>query len=153
MELKKLVEEGIPEERFELSRKYLLNYTKLYAQTLGERLGWQMDSHYYGYKDFLAEVQKRLPNITHDDVNKAIKKYLNYNNLYIAVITEDAEALKEALVANSPSPISYANPNMPEEVLKEDLVYQVFPLDVKPDKIRIAPASEFFQKKGVPQTN
>lgn len=151
LELKKLIEEGIPKERFELTKEYLLNYTKLYAQTLGERLGWQMDSRYYGYKDFLVEVQKRLPKITHEDVNQAIKKYLNFRNLSIAIITDDAESFKEALIANTPSPISYANPNMPEEILKEDLIYQVFPLDVKPEKARIAPATEFFQKIGVPQ--
>lgn len=151
-ELKKLIEEGIPKERFEITRTYLLNYTKLYAQNLGERLGWKMDSKYYGYEDFLAEVQKRLPNITHEDVNRAIKKYLNFENLYIALITEDAKSLKEALVANTPSPITYANPNMPEEVLQEDLIIQTFPPDVKHEKVRIAPASEFFQKKGLPET-
>ncbi|MFQ6109109.1 MAG: M16 family metallopeptidase [Candidatus Aminicenantales bacterium] len=149
-ELKKLVEEGISKERFELTRTYLLNYTRLYAQTLGERLGWQMDSHYYGYEDFLTEVQERLPRITQEDVNRAIKKYLNYRNLYIALITEDAESLKEALVANTPSPITYANPNMPEGILQEDLVIQSFPLDVKPEKVRIAPASEFFKHPGLP---
>lgn len=151
-ELKNLIEEGIPKERFELTRTYLLNYTKLYAQNLGERLGWKMDSKYYGYEDFLAEAQKRLANITHEDANRAIKKYLNFENLYIALITEDAEGLKEALVANIPSPITYANPNMPEEVLEEDLIIQTFPLDVKPEKVRIAHASELFQKKGIPET-
>lgn len=151
-ELKKLVVEGIPEERFELTRRYLLNYTKLYAQTLGERLGWHMDSHYYGYKDFLAEAQKRLPKITRDQVNEAIQKYLNYENLYIAVITQDAEAFKEALVANTPSPIKYANPNMPEVTLSEDLVYQTFPLEVKPEKLRIAPAGLFFLSRGIPSS-
>ncbi len=150
-ELKKLVEEGIPEERFEMTRTYLLNYTRLYAQTLGEILGWKMDSRYYGYKDFLAEVQRRLPKITHEDVNRAIKKYLNYENIYIALITQDAESLKNALVNNTPSPISYANPNMPEEILEEDKVYQVFPLDVKPEMVRIAQATSFFQKTGVPE--
>jgi len=150
-ELKKLVEEGIPEERFELTRTYLLNYTRLYAQTLGERLGWQMDSKYYGYKSFLDEAQKRLPRITHQDVNRAIKKYLNYENVYIAVITQDAESLKEALANNSPSPITYANPNMPEHILEEDKVIEVFPLDVKPEKVRTAPATDFFQKAGVPE--
>lgn len=151
LELTKLVEEGIPEERFELTRTYLLNYTKLYAETLGERLGWQIDSKYYGYKDFLAEVQKRLSKITHEDVNRAIKKYLNFKNLYIAIITQDAESFRDDLVANTPSPIKYANPNMPEEILKEDLVYQVFQLDIKPEKVRIAPASDFFQKAGIPR--
>ncbi len=151
-ELKKLVEEGIPKDRFELVRKYLLNYTRLYAQTLGERLGWQMDSHYYGYQDFLADAQKRLPRITHEDVNRAIRTYLNSENIYIAIITQDAEALKNDLIANTPSPITYANPNMPQKILNEDLVIQTFPLDIYPDKIRIAKASDFFQKTGVPNT-
>jgi len=149
-ELKKLVEEGISRERFEMVRTYLLNYTKLYAQTLSERIGWQMDSHYYGYKDFLAETQNRLSKLTQEDVNRAIKKYLNFNNISIAIITEDAESLKDALVANTPSPISYANPNMPKRILEEDLVIQTFPIDVKPKKVRIALASDFFQKKGIP---
>lgn len=151
LELKKLVEEGIPEERFELTRTYLLNYTRLYAQTLSEILGWKMDSRYYGYTDFLAEVQKRLPRITHEDVNRAIQKYLNFDNLYIALITQDAESFKEVLVNNTPSPITYANPNMPEEILEEDKIYQVFPLDVKPEKVRIVPATSFFQEMGIPE--
>lgn len=150
-ELKKLLEEGVPRERFELAREYLLNYTKLYAQTLGERLGWQMDSHYYGYEDFLAEVQKRLPKITHEQVNQAVRKYLNFENLYIAIITDDAQSLKEALVANTPSPITYANPNMPREILEEDLIIQNFPLNVNPDKVWIARASAFFQTVGLPR--
>ena len=152
-ELKKLVEEGISRERFELVRTYLLNYTKLYTQTIGERLGWQMDSHHYGYQDFLEEVQKRLPKIKHEDVNRAIKKYLNFNNIYIAIITEDAEVLKEAMIANTPSPIAYANPNMPQEILEEDLVIQSFPLDIKLEKIKIVPNTELFQKPGIPQTD
>jgi len=149
-ELKRLVEEGISQERFQLVRTYLLNYTKLYAQTLGERLGWQMDSHNYGHQDFLADVQNVLRKLTRDDVNRTIKKYLNFNNVSIAVITQDAEALKNDLVANTPSPIKYANPNMPKAVLDEDVVIQEFPLDVKADKVRIAPAAEFFQKTGLP---
>jgi len=150
-ELRKLFEEGISEERFQLVRTYLLNYTKLYAQTLSERLGWQMDSRYYGYQDFLAEVQNVLPKLTREDVNRAIKKYLNINHIMIAIITQDAESLKKDLVANTPSPIKYANPNMPKEVLEEDKVIEVYPLEVKPEKVRIAQASNFFQKAGLPQ--
>ena len=150
-ELKKLIEEGISEERFQLVRTYLLNYTKLYAQTLSERLGWQIDSRYYGYQDFLANVQTVLPKLTRQDVNRAIKKYLNFENVCIAVITQDAEGLKSDLVANTPSPVKYANPNMPKAILDEDTVIQVFPLDVKAEKVRTAPAAEFFQKGGIPQ--
>lgn len=149
-ELRKLVEEGIPEERFELVRTYLLNYTRLYAQTLDERLGWQMDSHYYGYRDFLTEVQKRLPRLTRDDVNRAIRKYLNFKNIHIAVITENSEALKKALLENTASPITYANPNMPERILEEDKIIQAYPLEVRPENVTIVPAADFFKKPGIP---
>jgi len=151
LELRRLVDEGISEERFELVRTYLLNYTKLYAQTLDERLGWQMDSRYYGYKDFLAEVQLRLPKITRGDVNRAIKKYLNFSNVHIAVITQDGESLKKALVENAASPITYANPNMPKTVLDEDRIIQTYPLQVKPENVKVIPAADFFKKPGVPR--
>jgi hypothetical protein len=39
---------------------------------------------------------------------------------------------------------------MPKEVLDEDTVIQIFPLDVKAEKVRTAPAAEFFQKGGIP---
>ena len=149
-ELEKLVKEGIPKERFELTRQFLLNYTKLYAQNLSERLGWQMDSQHYGYEDFLEKVQKRLPQITQEEVNQAIKKYLNYKNLYIALITQNAESLREDLLANTPSPIKYANPNMPNKTLEEDLIYQSFLLDFNPEKVKVTLATEFFKKSGRP---
>ena len=149
-ELRKLVEEGISEERFELVRTYLLNYTKLYAQTLQERLGWKSASRYYGYEDFLAEAQARLPRLTREDVNRAIRKYLNFRNVYIAVITQDGEGLKKALVENAASPITYANPNMPKAVLDEDQVIQAYPLEVKAERVKVIPASDFFRKPGLP---
>ncbi len=149
-ELKILIEDGIPQERFELVKKYLLNYTKLYTQTLGERLGWKIDSQYYGYDDFLAEARRRIPEITHEQVNAAIRKYMNFENLYITVITEDAQALKEDLISNTPSPIAYANPNMPEKILIEDLIIQEYPLNVTEENVHISPAEEFFQKTGLP---
>lgn len=149
-ELKILIEDGIPKARFELVKKYLLNYTKLYTQTLGERLGWKIDSQYYGYEDFLEEARRRIPNITHEQVNAAIRKYLNFENFYIAIITEDAQDLKENLIANTPSPITYANPNMPEEILTEDLIIQEYPLYVTEEKVHIIPAEDFFQKADLP---
>jgi zinc protease len=148
--LKKLVDEGIPEERFELVRTYLLNYIKLYPQTLDERLGWRMESRFYGFDDFLAEARAALARLSRADVNAAIRKHLDPDNVLIAVVTQDAEALKAALTSDAPSPIRYANPNMPKSVLGEDAVIQAYPLRVKPEAVRIAPAAEFFQKRGLP---
>jgi hypothetical protein len=41
---------------------------------------------------------------------------------------------------------------MPQEVLDEDVIIQGFPMDVVQDKVRIAEAPLFFQKKGIPAT-
>ncbi len=150
-ELRRLVEDGLTEERFELARTYLLNYTRLYAQTLDERLGWQMDSHFYGYDDFLAEARKVLPGLKRSDVLAAVRKYLDPGRVSIAVITQDAGALRKALVADAPSPIQYVNPQMPQAVLDEDLIIQVYPLGVRPEAVHIAPASEFFRQPGYPK--
>jgi zinc protease len=149
-ELKKLVDEGLSEERFELIRTYLLNYTRLYAQTLSEHLGWQMESAYYGYLDFLNEVPFALGELTREDVNLAVKKYLNDRSVRIAVVTEDGEGFKRELLTGAPSPIRYAGPPMSKAVLEEDRAIQAYPLDVKPDNVRVAPASEFFRKAGLP---
>jgi zinc protease len=149
-ELKRLVTEGLSEERFELVRTYLLNYVKLYPQTLGERLGRQMESHYYGHDDFLAEARAVLPKLSRADVNAAIRQYLDPDNVLVAVVTQDAEALKAALTADAPSPVRYANPNMPKEVLDEDAIIQAFPLNVKIEAVRVAPAADFFKKRGLP---
>ena len=149
-ELRKLVEDGISEERFQLVRAHLLSTTKLYARTLGERLGWQMDAHYYGTGDILAAAQAALPRLTRADVNRAIRKYLNFADVAVAVVTRDAEAFKSGLVADSPSPVKYANPNMPRAVLDEDAIIQEYPLTVAADNARTAPAAEFFRKAGLP---
>jgi zinc protease len=109
-----------------------------------------MESHYYGRDDFLAEARKALPKLSLADVNAAIRKYLDPDNVLVAVVTRDAEALKAALASNAPSPVRYANPNMPKEVLDEDRIIQAYALDVKPEAVRIAPAAEFFQKRGLP---
>jgi hypothetical protein len=40
---------------------------------------------------------------------------------------------------------------MPEHILEEDKIIEIFPLDVKPEQVRTAPAADFFQKTGIPE--
>jgi zinc protease len=75
---------------------------------------------------------------------------LQAENVEIAVITPNAAGLKDDLVSNRPSPIRYANPNMPAAILEEDRVIQAYPLAVSPENVRIAPAAEFFKTSGIP---
>lgn len=147
-ELKKVVDSGLTKEQFEITKKFLLNYCLFYAQTTMERLGYQVDSRFYNVKDngnYIEFFRKKIENLTLEQVNNAIKKHINYNNIKFAIVTKDAESLKEDLLKNAPSPITYPTPK-PKEILDEDKKISVFPIQVTPEKIRIVPVEEMFAK-------
>ena len=103
-ELHLLVDEGISQEDFETTRDFLLNYTKLLVQTTSRRLGYAMDSRFYGTDFFVDEVQERLVALTVNEVNAAIRRHLQYDDLAIAIVTPDAHAFRDALLSTAPSP-------------------------------------------------
>ena len=51
---------------FEATRSFLLNYSKLWVQTLSRRLGYAMDGAFYGRDDLVTELARRLPKLTVD---------------------------------------------------------------------------------------
>jgi zinc protease len=86
-----------------------------------------------------------MDQITLADVNAAIKKHLQYQNLQIAIVTKNAQALKDSMLANAPSPITYPG-EKPQALLDEDKEIGTFPLALKPENIKIVPVTELFQK-------
>jgi zinc protease len=62
----------------------------------------------------------------------------------VVFITRDAEALKETLVANAPSPITYAS-EKPAAILEEDGAISTYPLSVKPESVKIVDVEELFK--------
>jgi zinc protease len=151
-ELGKFVENGLTREQFEQTRKFLLNYSKLWAQTLDRRLGYAMDSEFYGVQgDYFANIDRELKSLTVDDVNRAIKRHLSSSNLKVALVTENGEALKEALLSNTESPITYASP-VSERILEEDKIIARFPLQVNAAETRVVPVSMLFESESPGQT-
>ena len=111
-----------------------------------DRLGYAMDDRFYGIKGSHLEIFRRtLDELTLAEVNVAIKKYLHYKNLQIVFVTKDGQALKEALVNETPSPIKYTMPK-PESVYAEDREISVFPLHIRAEDVRIVPLWELFVK-------
>jgi len=143
-ELDRLVTDGISEADFEATRTYLLNYSKLWVQTLSRRLGYAMDGAFYDRKDVVSEMAERLPRLTAKQVNAAVRRHLRPPGMKVAVVTRDAEALAKTLKDNAPTPITYDTKGTPEEVLAEDKAIAVFPLrDVS---VKVVPVAEMFQK-------
>jgi zinc protease len=135
-EVDKLVKNGMSKKDFEATREFLKSYIKLYVQSPSSRLGYLMDSKYYGRTDYIEETDKLLTKLTLDDVNKAIKKYWQIDNMKITIVTDksEAEELAKSLKENTYSPMSYSNlvkAGLPKEILAEDEEVANFKLNVK----------------------
>ncbi|HWP42545.1 MAG TPA: pitrilysin family protein, partial [Blastocatellia bacterium] len=115
-ELNKLVENGLTEEDFEATRRFLMKFVNVLTRTQDAQLGYALDSAYYWIPDFNQYVRERLSRLTLDDVNRAIKTHIQAENLKIVAVTEDAEAFLDSALNDRPSPITYETP-MPDEVL------------------------------------
>ncbi len=143
-EVQKLADNGLTKEQFELTRSFLKNYYLHYAPTTMARLGYKMDDVFYGMNPgFLEEFPKMMDALTLEDVNAAIKKYLQTKNMKIVMITQDAASLKNELVLNTVSPITYRTPK-PPEILEEDKEIARYPLNFSQDKVWIKRADEMF---------
>jgi zinc protease len=136
------VANGLSKEQFELTRDYLLNYSKLWAQTLSERLGIHMDSRFYAMPYWIDEIERRLTRMSAEEVNAAVEKYLQTGAYDAVMVLGGAAATAAALFADQPSPIEYQS-EVPEEVLAEDQA--IVPLAVKPTAVEIVPVARMFE--------
>ena len=139
-ELDMLIKNGMSQKDFEATRQFLRSYNKLYIQTPESQLGFLMDSKYYGRKDYIKEMDALLASLTVEDVNKAVKQYLQTQNMYVTIVTDDSEAipLAQALENNTSLPMSYSDlmkEGLPKAVKDEDAEIANYRLNIKSVKI------------------
>ncbi|MFI5251777.1 MAG: M16 family metallopeptidase [Bacteroidota bacterium] len=146
-ELKNLVEKGLSKDDFESTRKFVVNYSKLWASTMNRRLGYAMDSEFYGSDYYIDRIEKELSTLSVDDVNAAIKKYLNDKNIKLAVVVDEGKGkdFLDALKNNTPSPIKYSS-NPAQKILDQDKTIEVFPLKINVKNSKVVKASDLFEK-------
>jgi zinc protease len=143
--LDRLVKQGIPQDKFELSRGFLTGYTRLWEQTDQRRLGYAIDSLFYGTPDFLEQYRAALAKMTPESVQAAVRRQLRPEALNFAFVTQDADGLAKLLKEQPPSPISYASPKAPE-LLAEDKALSSQPLPIRADTVQVVPAQSFMEK-------
>jgi zinc protease len=146
-ELKNLVDKGLTQDDFEQTRKFVINYSKLWAATMSRRLGYKMDSEFYGTDYYINRIEQELKTLTVADVNNAIKKYLHPSDIKIAVVVDEGKGQEflSTMTANTPSPITYQSP-VGQNILDQDKLIQVFPLSVNKERSKIVNAKELFEK-------
>jgi zinc protease len=142
-EVQRLRDRGMTQAELDITRDFLINYSKLWAQSLEDRLGFHMDSRYYGMPYYIDEIEARLKKLTLADVNAAIKKYLTTESYDAVIVTANAQQLKETLQKDEPSPKTY-NSTVTPDILAADKTIQA--LKVQPTRIDVVPVAEVFQK-------
>nr|BDT32824.1 insulinase family protein [Myxococcus sp. MH1] len=143
--LEQLVNEPIPQERFDLMRGFLQGYSRLWEQTDPRRLGYAIDSLFYGTPNYLEQYRQALTKMTPQSVQEVLRRRLHPSALSFAFVTQDAKGLADALRASPPSPITYASDKSPE-LLEVDKSIVPFKLPVRADAVTIVPAQSFMEK-------
>lgn len=142
-EINQLIENGMSRDDFEATRNYLNKFVSLLTQTQSRQLGYALDSEYYGIPAFPEYVRRELANVTLDDVNTVIRKYLQTDNVKFVFVTRDADDLEQRLTTNQSSPIEYNTPK--PDLAAEDAVIQTLPLGFTDESVSIVPAENVFR--------
>jgi zinc protease len=144
-ELRRLVEEGLTEEQFQVAREYLTKSAALLEARQDDRVGHALDARWYGTPEPVAHLREGLARLTREDVNRAVRRHLSGRDLAVVAVTRDAKALADALVADGPSPVTYGS-DKPPELLEEDRRIGALRLGIRAEAVRITPVAEAFAR-------
>jgi zinc protease len=110
-ELRRLVQDGLDEEQFQQTREYLRKNALVLGARQDDRVGHALDARWFGTTELPAYLRDGLARLTREDVNAAIRRHLSGTDLSVVVVTKDAKALADALVADGPrrSPTTRSN--------------------------------------------
>lgn len=146
-EVDKLAAHGLTQEQFETQRNFLKKYVAQFATTTSDRLGYAVDDRYYGIDEgHLERFRRMMDELTLQDVNAAIHKYIATDRLVIAMVTADAAAMKKALVSGAPSPIDYGEITKSADLLAEDKEIEAYPLRIEAKDVTIVPVTEMLER-------
>lgn len=162
-ELEQLIELGLTDEQVaQAKKKAKVLYVNL-AETVDRLLGAKVDDAFYGMQPgFLEGYLERLDRVTTADVNRAIRKHLQSENMKYLFITngDNAEQLVAQLRENRPAygksladyqitsreledgTLVYEVPESKLEMLREDALWATEPLDL--ETVRLIEVDEVF---------
>ena len=145
-ELQKLADNGMTPEAVRTSKEFLRNYVATWGTTISRRLGYAIDDAFYGIgkPGFLQSAKAVVDQTSVEQINAAIKKHLQDDNLYLVIITKDAAGLKQKLLVGQSTSITYAG-DRPAALLAEDKIISSLPIKVKESDITILPIDRVFQ--------
>ena len=145
-ELTRLIDDGLSQEQFELTRTFLKKYSLHFSETTAERLGYAIDDEFYaiGGEGHLARFRRMMDELTLEEVNAVVRRQLDLDRMRIAIVTGEAESLMSAIATEAPSPLGYESPK-PRAILDEDQIISAFPLAIPREHIQVISVDAMFQ--------
>ncbi len=142
-ELAQLVERGLSADDLDATRNYLMKNVFVMTKTQDQQLGYALDSRWHGTGEFTSTMRQHIAALTLDEVNGAIRRHLSATDLSAVMITGDAAGLRDQLLADAFTPITY-DAAKPAEILAEDQVVGARRLNLRPGAVRITPVEKVF---------
>jgi zinc protease len=144
-ELQKLIKDGLTKAQFEETRDYLMKNVYVMTARQDQQLGYALDSKWYGIPEFTEYMRAGLSKLTVEQVNAAIRRHLNAENMSIVIIAKDAQGLRQTLAADAFSPIRYDGAK-DKALLDEDRVIGAMKLGIQASHVTVTPIADVFAK-------
>ncbi len=144
-ELENMIEHGLTPQAFESTREYLMKNVFVMTDGQDTNLGYLLDSWWYHTPEFTTFMRDRLKSLTLDEVNAVVRRHLSWESLHVVMITKDAETLRDQLLSDEFSPMTYDG-EKPKDLLDEDQVIGARRLNLSPNDIVITPVEAVFSK-------
>jgi zinc protease len=128
-----------------------------YAESVSRQLGYRLDDMFYGMREqgYLEQMLARIDAVTPEQVNAAIKKYLQAQNLDYVIVTKEADGEKLANdIANDTNVqsktleeyhIAQPVPADKQQMLDQDKQWAAYPLNIARANITVVRAADMFQ--------
>jgi zinc protease len=131
------------ETDFEATKAYLSNFASLMTDGQSRQLGYALDSQYYEIDEFTSYVREGLASLTLADVNRVVRENLASADMRYVFVTNDATDLRQRLVDDRTSPMTY-DAEKSEELLQSDKLIESLSLAIDEDHVTIVPAENVF---------
>ena len=165
-ELESFIRQGMTAEECELAKnKAKVLYLNL-AETGSRLLAYKLDDAFYGMSaaGYLDHYVQAIDRLTPEEVNRAIRKYLQAESLKYIIVTDEqwADRLKDDIASDrnskgkdfesynidfttAPGDTLWQFPKSKIEVVQMDKVWESYWLDIPRENIHVVPSSQLFE--------
>jgi zinc protease len=134
-ELRLLADEGLTQERFGLIRDHLLHSLDLRGLPLADRLALRLEAKSPGREDILEQARRILPRLSAGDIRAAVRKHLDPEAFFLAVVVPNASASRDGLLNGAAA---------------DDADGRTFPLELRPEAVRVVAAASLLHSAWPP---